>query len=445
MLALFTIRSTKKNEILLKALDVALGIAFGITGNLLFPLLALLFSRNRLVFVAATLFAFLAAPPLPEITAPATVKITAITRENHPFRPRMKYRGIIETIQGKKINFPCVFTLQPKRTKRLTSDRITFKTMRGKKISSGLVVITPGNIPPHEKTFSLAQKRYDLKQKVAHYLKKHYPSRRTHALMTTFATGFSTDTLLKYEFSRLGLQHILSISGLHFGVIALVLSKIISLFTKKRLRHIILLILLSIYVAFLGSTPSVTRTFIALLYYIGGSFLGRRPHAENALGVALLFSLLLAPRSLFDIGLQLSFVATYGIIKLYPKIRGFFPKDGPFYEKIPYAATSLSLSVNALVLPLILYHFHKIPLISFIANLFIPQLLMVSLVLLMLGLHPLNELYTSYALLPVTYHPLLPTLTVPAFPFALTLIPIILTLDVIPIFRENVRLIPWRE
>ncbi|MDN3507961.1 MAG: ComEC/Rec2 family competence protein, partial [Simkaniaceae bacterium] len=431
--------------ILLKALDVAIGVAFGLSGHLLFPFLALIFSRNKVVFTLAALFAFFISPPPSSLDGEATIKITSIERVNYPFRPRMKYRGTIEKIGDKRVSLPCVFSLPLKRARKLKSDRLTFKNAQCEKIGTALYAIRPGNIPSHRGTFSIAQKRYEIKQNVAAWLKKHYPSRRTHALMTTFATGTTTDPLLAYEFSQLGLQHILSISGLHFGVIALVLAKILSLFTKKRVRHLFLLILLTGYVIFLGSSPSVSRTYIALLYYLLGTYLGKRATAENALGIALIFALLISPRAIFDIGLQLSFAATYGIITLYPKIRAYFPKNPPFYKRPAYASVSLSLAVNALVLPILLYHFHTIPLLSFTANLFMPPLLMISLVLLMLGLHPLNELYTSIILLPITFHPDLPSINTPPFHFAYTLIPLLLTLDVIPIFRENMKSVLWRE
>ncbi|GAJ08876.1 unnamed protein product, partial [marine sediment metagenome] len=103
--------------------------------------------------------------------------------------------------------------------------------------------------------------------------------------------------------------------------------------------------------------------------------LERDKHLYNSLALAALIILLLNPFTLFDVGFQLSFMATLGILYLTPHFLGYFRFSKP-RKFITYILTSLGVSAGALVgvYPIVAFYFNKISLIALISNiLVVPQ------------------------------------------------------------------------
>jgi competence protein ComEC len=295
---------------------------------------------------------------------------------------------------------------------------------------------------PH--TFSLAKWRFSAKQMVHHYLKQHLKKSRTSSFLAALLTGDLDEWSLCFEFNRIGLQHILAISGLHFGLLAMVLGFFTRLFLSPKKNALFLIIFLSCYFFFIGNSPSVCRAWIALLFFLLGRLVGKRISALNALGMGMILELLIDPSCIQHLGFQLSFLATSAILLFYPACESLlvllFPKrpshlvakmsllnqHGYLFSALLRKSLALNLAVHLMLLPVLLYLFHTFPLLSLAYNLFFPFWVSLSLILLILSfplpfLHPLNDCYTSY-LLQLTSHPpafLNFSLHVPAFSFSL--------------------------
>jgi competence protein ComEC len=156
----------------------------------------------------------------------------------------------------------------------------------------------------------------------------------------------------------------------------------------------------------------------------------------NALGTSLIITLLFNPLNFTNIGFQLSFLCSFAILLIYPLIEGFSTKlikKRSLLEKKDLNAISkiaeklinylrqcfcLTLSINILILPVVLYHFHKFALISFLYNLFIPFLIGICMILTIIGLifyfltppigaivNFINTFFTKYLLKLITYPP----------------------------------------
>ncbi len=260
-----------------------------------------------------------------------------------------------------------------------------------------------------EKTFSLAEIRYQTKEAFRHFLDQKLHRQRTATFLSSLITGDVEDRSLRHEFNRLGLQHILAISGFHFAILIAFCSFSLSLFLPHRAKLIVLLIAINLYFLFVGSVPAVQRSWLTALLYLVGKLISRHSTGLNLLGVALLIEVLLDPLVSSQLGFQLSFLSCIGILLFAP----LFERPTPDLKNLTFTSQhlhllflflrkglKLNLAVNLAILPLLLYHFHQFPLLSLLYNLFFP--LLVSAVL--FGL-----------MLTLLIHLLLPPLATPLF------------------------------
>src|SRR5262249_12970958 len=88
--------------------------------------------------------------------------------------------------------------------------------------------------------FNLSQWKYDAKKSFANYLKKEIQDPQARTFLTALATGDVDERLLSLEFGKVGLQHILAISGFHFALAAFFLNLIFRIFCSYRVSAVLL-------------------------------------------------------------------------------------------------------------------------------------------------------------------------------------------------------------
>lgn len=185
---------------------------------------------------------------------------------------------------------------------------------------------------------------------------------------------------LKDLFSEAGIAHLLAISGLHVGGIALVFYLAIKWILKRseyllirlqvpRVTAGLTMIPLFIYMAVAGFAIPVLRAFLMIAVYLISVVLGKEENKLNTLGVSAFIILLWQPWALFELSFQLSFSAVLGIIF----INKFYPlKFGSFSEKI-ISSAKITMGASFATTPLIVNSFGILSLISLPANLiFVP-------------------------------------------------------------------------
>ncbi|AEG16252.1 DNA internalization-related competence protein ComEC/Rec2 [Desulfofundulus kuznetsovii DSM 6115] len=169
-------------------------------------------------------------------------------------------------------------------------------------------------------------------------------------------------------FSESGVVHILSVSGLHVGlVLAGVLALVRLLRVPLSLTAPTGTAILLLYATLCGLGPAVTRSTLMALMFLWAHHLGRTRDWPTTLAAAALVSLMAKPLSLYDIGFQLSFTATWGILYLGPVL------DGLLKNVIRHtwlrAALWVSLAAQLATLPLIAWYYNLISLVSLLTNL----------------------------------------------------------------------------
>ena len=237
---------------------------------------------------------------------------------------------------------------------------------------------------------------------------------------------------LRDVYAVTGGAHVLALSGLHLGIIYMLLSWLI---VGRRWRTAsILVIIISIwaFVFLVGLSTSVVRSAIMLSVYALLSLGNRDKMSLNALAFTAIVMLLVNPLSLFDVGFQMSFASVTSILLLLPLFEEIVPMqvllDHPVWK---WLLTMMAVSCAAQLgtAPLIAYYFGRfstyflltnlivIPAVTLILYLSIAVLVMPSLLHLLLYIAGLlNQILGKVAVLPgasIEVHPsLLQTLLV---------------------------------
>lgn len=170
-------------------------------------------------------------------------------------------------------------------------------------------------------------------------------------------------------FSESGVVHILSVSGLHVG---LVMGGVLAMTGLLRLPVPMTAPLASgallLYALLCGLGPAVTRSTLMALMFLWAHHLGRERDWPTTLAVAALISLFWRPLSLYDIGFQLSFAATWGILYLGPALDDLLKKFAPWPVWLR-GALWVSLAAQLATLPLVAWYYNLISPVSLLANL----------------------------------------------------------------------------
>ncbi|HBH12493.1 MAG: Late competence protein ComEC, DNA transport [Clostridiales bacterium 38_11] len=198
---------------------------------------------------------------------------------------------------------------------------------------------------------------------------------------------------------KLGVAHILAISGLHIGIIILSLNSILRALRLKRSVRIAISLLISwVYGYLIGFPASVSRALIMTSVISIGYLSHRRYNPLNSMIVTMMAMLIFKPLWLFDIGFQLSFAAVASIIT--------YLKFVDIYSLHRFSTgLVLLIIIQLFTLPISIYYFNYFPLLSLMANMiFIPIVsYILSITILALGINLIIPWIASVLLLPVNF------------------------------------------
>lgn len=190
------------------------------------------------------------------------------------------------------------------------------------------------------------------------------------------------DKATRQEFSAAGVAHVLALSGLHVGIITLIIWWLLfplDYLRLKRVRLIITMVAVAAFALFTGLSPSVVRATIMIGMVFASLIFFRRSVSLNALALSALLILLFTPSALYSVGFQLSFV-TVAAVLLFARL----PKRLESRHKWVNHLTSTALtSVIAMLATIALsaYYFHTVSLMSVLTNLLILPVLPVFMML----------------------------------------------------------------
>ncbi len=244
-----------------------------------------------------------------------------------------------------------------------------------------------------------------VREKLALKLEKISPNSDNVALLKAMILGMrdSLPPKISTLYKKAGITHTLAISGLHIGVLFLILNLLLivmnTIFYARIAKIIIIIITMALYAVMVGLTPSVVRAVIMFsAMQLTSMIVTSRYHIYNILFFAAFVMLAYKPTTLYNVSFQLSFVAMLSVIVFGELTKGVFNNRGRI-ERWLYTTATMTLLISTAMLPLSLYHFGSGSLLPILSNLtvtlLITPLFLVTIVYLITPISFLGEVADS--------------------------------------------------
>ncbi len=209
------------------------------------------------------------------------------------------------------------------------------------------------------------------------------------------ALGVSSALLLGYKedlnpetmqsFSKTGTLHVLAVSGLHAGIVFMILNVLTSFLLRlkrgKQIQSLLVLLGIWYYAYVTGLSPSVCRASLMFSLMAVAKLSNRKTSSFNVVFMSAFILMLLNPYIIVDVGFQLSYTAVLGILYLQPKLQKLYLPKFKVDEYI-WGLLTVSFAAQIFTFPLSIYYFHQFPLYFLLSNLLVIPLILLVLILL---------------------------------------------------------------
>jgi len=203
-------------------------------------------------------------------------------------------------------------------------------------------------------------------------------------ILNTQALGVAEALLMGYKddldpditaaFMRTGTLHVLAVSGMHAGIIYLILAFLTKPLTRskwgKYLQVALLLVGIWLYAFMTGLSSSVLRASVMFSFIAIGKLYRHHVNVYNNIYASAFLLLIFNPRFIVDVGFQLSYLAVLGIIFIQPMVQKWY-QPRFWLDKYIWSLVSVSLAAQLLTFPISLFYFHQFPNYFILSNLLI--------------------------------------------------------------------------
>ena len=251
------------------------------------------------------------------------------------------------------------------------------KYLSDKSVYLQIKVLPDNHIKLRNRNKSLRESGLKLREKIIEHLQNQPFGKDELAVIQAVLLGYrhDVDKTLSDNYKAAGAMHIMAISGLHIGVILMILNYILKpliLLPGGRILKLILSVLILWGFALLsGFSVSILRAVTMFSFLAYALYLNRPGSTYNILALSIFFILLvLDPLMLFQVGFQLSYAAVLSIVWLYPKLISLWHPENILLRRV-WQLCCAGTSAQLGVLPLSLYYFHQFPTLFLISNLII--------------------------------------------------------------------------
>lgn len=213
-----------------------------------------------------------------------------------------------------------------------------------------------------------------LREKALSVFQDNHLSGRDFAVVSALLLGYREylDEGLRREFAGAGAMHILCVSGLHVGIIFMVLKNIFSFFTRiaggRFIRTALIILFIWLYAAITGFSPSVLRASVMFSFVAVGQSFRRPTNIYNTLAASAFVLVFTNPNIITHIGFQLSYLAVISIVSLQPRLYSMIRTNNTILDK-GWSIITVSLAAQLATGPLALYYFNQFPNYFIITNL----------------------------------------------------------------------------
>ena len=217
---------------------------------------------------------------------------------------------------------------------------------------------------------------YLLRNNLLNQLKNQGIQGTEYAVGAALILGYNDklDPEIMTAYSSTGTLHVLSVSGLHVGLVYIVFNFLLGFLDRikhgKLIKCFLIILLLWGYATLTGLSPAVLRAAAMFSFVVLGKSIHRHTTIYNTLAVSCFVLLLVNPFYIFDVGFQLSYIAVVGIVFLQPKIYNSWIPRYWLVNQI-WKVTSVSIAAQLATLPLSIYYFQQFPNYFLISNLLV--------------------------------------------------------------------------
>lgn len=217
---------------------------------------------------------------------------------------------------------------------------------------------------------------YGVQSYVKRVLQRNINSANETAVAQALLYGFDDDidaeTVKAY--SNTGTLHVLAVSGMHVGIIYLILGWILGWLSRWKwgevVKQVSMLAVLWLYSLLCGLSPSILRSTVMFSFIIVGNLLQTRSNIYNTLAASAFVLLCVDPNMIANVGFQLSYLAVIGIVFFQPYLYQMYTPKSFWVDEI-WKITSVSLAAQLVTFPIGLLYFHQFPNCFLFSNLII--------------------------------------------------------------------------
>jgi competence protein ComEC len=198
-------------------------------------------------------------------------------------------------------------------------------------------------------------------------------SQREQAIVSALLLGIKDhlDNEIKVAYSSAGAMHVLAVSGLHVGILFLIIQLLCKPWKDHRYGRFAFMILavgcIWLYALVTGFSPSVVRASTMFSVVIISNAFNKKANVYNSLGIAAFLLITLNPFVIHSVGFQLSFAAVFGILMIHPLLY----RKLHFHTKVAdyfWSIICVSIAAQIATFPLTLYYFHQFPTYFLVSN-----------------------------------------------------------------------------
>ncbi len=241
--------------------------------------------------------------------------------------------------------------------------------------------IAEATLLPEQRGNPLVKAIYTFKETSLQNIYRLFPDPEA-SLLAGILLGIDTGLTPKLQeaFKNTGTAHIIAISGFNISIIAAIFIAFFGRLFGQRRGDVLAILGIALYTFLVGADAAVVRAALMGTLSLLARQVGRRQLALNTLSFVAALMALFNPLILWDVGFQLSFFATLGLI-LYGEPLSRLAENLLQRYTTPEITRTLSgpiadfflltLAAQLTTLPIMAYHFKRISLISFVANPFI--------------------------------------------------------------------------
>ncbi len=216
----------------------------------------------------------------------------------------------------------------------------------------------------------------ELRKQLVDKFYKYLPDRNSAAFASTLILGYRAELSkeLIEAYSKTGTMHVLSVSGMHVGIVFMVLSVVLKFMDRTKssrlIRAFLIISIIWFYALLTGFSAPACRASLMLSFIVLGKALNKHQNTYNLIAISGFLLLLYNPFYLVDAGFQLSYLAVVGLVYFHPRIYQAIYLKNKLLDHV-WSYSALSVAAQIATFPFSIYYFHQFPVYFLFSNLLI--------------------------------------------------------------------------